>query len=361
MSDTIDQRTARQIVDTVKDVCGHDINFINEQGIITASTNPERVGTFHEIGRQVIQTGRTVEVTEDHGFCGTQKGVNIPIVHNGSAAAAIGISGEPKEVRKYAYLMQKIAALILKEHDLELQNNSRKSRMNYIIRTLVHGAALPRGYLEEFLKEYSLGRDQLFYTVLIELKPQWNMDNLFSLEQRIYQTFEAAGSSLYTFDYPNEYVLFLDEESGRRSWPLLERLAARQNGILKLARGSLQPLSRQNLSYEAARLTIKGLEGKRYAAVYEELGLELLLGSVPENARGLFLERVLGKLKPEDRELLRIYFEEDQSLVRTSSRLSLHKNTLQYRLDRIFRECGYNPRSFQDAAVLYSALKLSAM
>lgn len=34
----IGKQLATQIVDTVHDVCGHDINFINKNGIIYAST-----------------------------------------------------------------------------------------------------------------------------------------------------------------------------------------------------------------------------------------------------------------------------------------------------------------------------------
>ena len=50
--DTIRQKTAQQIVDTVKSVCGFDINFIGEDGIVLASTDPDRIGSFHEAGRQ---------------------------------------------------------------------------------------------------------------------------------------------------------------------------------------------------------------------------------------------------------------------------------------------------------------------
>lgn len=50
MANTISQRTAQEIVKTVKDVCGYDINFIRPDGIIDASTDPGRIGTFHEIG-----------------------------------------------------------------------------------------------------------------------------------------------------------------------------------------------------------------------------------------------------------------------------------------------------------------------
>ena len=60
-----------------------------------------------------------------------------------------------------------------------------------------------------------------------------------------------------------------------------------------------------------------------------------------------------------DQALLRAYFAAGRSLKRTCETLYLHKNTLQYQLDRIHRETGYNPRCFADAVVLYLALKLS--
>ena len=48
MSVYLSKRTAQKIVDTVKDVCGYDINFINPKGIIFASTDFSRIGDFHE-------------------------------------------------------------------------------------------------------------------------------------------------------------------------------------------------------------------------------------------------------------------------------------------------------------------------
>ena len=52
----IGKQLATQIVDTVHDVCGHDINFINKNGIIYASTNTSRIGSFHEIGKKAADT-----------------------------------------------------------------------------------------------------------------------------------------------------------------------------------------------------------------------------------------------------------------------------------------------------------------
>ena len=86
----IHKKTAQQIVDTVKDVCGFDINFIDSRGLVLASTDPARIGMVHEGGRQVIARGGTLEVPKDGLFPGTKKGVNIPVFRDGILTAVIG-------------------------------------------------------------------------------------------------------------------------------------------------------------------------------------------------------------------------------------------------------------------------------
>ena len=59
--------------------------------------------------------------------------------------------------------------------------------------------------------------------------------------------------------------------------------------------------------------------------------------------------------------MLRVYFENDMSLKEASETLFIHKNTMQYQLDKIAKKTGYNPRRFRDAAALYMGLKLREM
>ena len=85
----IGKQLATQIVDTVHDVCGHDINFINKNGIIYASTNTSRIGSFHEIGKKAADTKTVIEVQDNDHYEGTSSGVNIPVTHNGYLIAVI--------------------------------------------------------------------------------------------------------------------------------------------------------------------------------------------------------------------------------------------------------------------------------
>ena len=47
------------------------------------------------------------------------------------------------------------------------------------------------------------------------------------------------------------------------------------------------------------------------------------------------------------------------SLKQTAEELYVHKNTLQYRLERIYEKSGFNPRKFNESVILYLAIKLS--
>lgn len=127
----IDNHTAQQIVDTVKDVCGSNINFIAPDGVIVASTDPARVGTYHEIGHQAAKTGQALNVLDDNAYYGSQRGVNLPFHFHGELVGVIGISGNPSEVEKYAYLAQRITNLILRERELDLKAGPRGNRLTF--------------------------------------------------------------------------------------------------------------------------------------------------------------------------------------------------------------------------------------
>ena len=133
----IDRETAQYIVDTVKSVCGKDINYIDARGIIIASTDHSRVDSFHEIGYQVVTQGDTKEVSGDESFLGVQKGVNLPVFYHGKVIAAVGISGELEEARKYAALAQKITTILLRERELEARGSQKRSKISYMLRTLL--------------------------------------------------------------------------------------------------------------------------------------------------------------------------------------------------------------------------------
>lgn len=66
-----------------------------------------------------------------------------------------------------------------------------------------------------------------------------------------------------------------------------------------------------------------------------------------------FLSKTVAALEEEDLNLLSTYFSSNLSLSDTAKALYIHKNTVQYRLNRIGEQTHLNPRIFRDAVLLY--------
>ena len=50
---------------------------------------------------------------------------------------------------------------------------------------------------------------------------------------------------------------------------------------------------------------------------------------------------------------LKVYFEEDQNMIRAAKNLYIHRNTLIQRLDKFYEETGFDPRRFRHAVLIY--------
>ena len=358
MAISLSKQTAQKIVDTIKDVCGHDINYINRHGIIFASTNPSRIGDYHEIGQTVVQTEKTIEITSDNSFYGTQKGVNIPFVYNREVIAAIGITGAPDEVRQYAVLAQKITSLILREQETDFFNYKKKNVLNYVIHSLVENTDLNHDFLIEFLNDFHLNVDTICRTIVIQPDSRYNLSNLSLIENHIYRTFDQIGAPLYTFNFPNEYILILPEEQYQNWSYIFHTLANNTENVLHIGIGTTCALSKQHRSYSAAKIALHSLSTTQSIAIFDDLDLEIILSCVNDEARTKYLHKTISNLTDEDINLLQTYFSTNMSLKETSKILFLHKNTLQYKLNRIEKLTGYNPRVFSDAVNLFLATKL---
>ena len=362
MPHPVRRHIAQQIVDSIKNICDHDINFIDTDGIIYASTDASRTGDFHAAGKQAAQSGETVTVERDDPLAGTRKGINMPIRHNGEIVAVIGITGDPEEAGRYAYLAQRITTLLLKEHDLDRESQNRRTRINYVIRSMIHQENIDQAFMLETLRQSGIRDMEAPYrTLVVQLDSRYNPSNLSMIESEILRAFSLVEPCLYTFNYPGEYVLLSEAEALKKSLSAFRDLEERFRGLLQIGVGDERPLTRQYRSYQAARLCLKSMTPGRGFALFEDLDLEILLGSVSDHARRAFLDRVTASLEDGDRELLSAYFGRGMSLKETCEALFIHKNTLQYRLKRIAEKTGYDPRAFRDAAVLYAALKLETL
>lgn len=354
----INKETAQEIVNTVKEVCTYDINFINENGIIIASTDHSRIDSFHEVGQKVFHTGKTISVYDDNDYLGTRRGINMPVTYNDTVIAVIGISGDPETVRKYAYLTQHLTATIIKERDIDLVVSQKKSRLNYVIRCLIRGEPIDTAYFNAVMKEQHISMDELCRTIIIHMH---ETDDFFALQSIISNTFASINASFYRYNYPNEYILILSEPHYRSHVKQLNQLALENKEKVKIGVGNAVRITSSAQSYRHAASAVQCASQDFPFAVYDDLDLELMLSNVTPDIKEQFLHKTIQALSEDDKHLLKTYFQLNMSLKETSEQLFIHKNSLQYKLNRIYTITGYNPRIFADAAVLYTALKTESL
>jgi len=354
----VSQSIAQNIVDTIKEFCGYDINFIDTDGFIFASTDSRRIGDYHEIGKQVASTGKTIEVSKSDSYSGTQPGINAPFFYEGRIQAVIGITGEPESVRRYSELASRVTMLIFRENEYVNKSLGRQTATNFIIRSLINGEALNNDQFSDFMISQKLPMDHMYRTAVIEVHARYNPANIAFIERDIVDAMSGIPQSMYRFQYPNEYVLIFEADSLNYARSTLQKILDKYIGIIRIAIGNEETIMRQNRSYNAALLSVKSISFADKVRLYEEFDLELLVGGLKDNAAERYLEKTLGNLAADDIRILRTYFEADMSLKKASEQLFIHKNTLQYKLDRIYEKCSYNPRNFRDASILYLALEI---
>jgi carbohydrate diacid regulator len=119
-------------------------------------------------------------------------------------------------------------------------------------------------------------------------------------------------------------------------------------------------------SYQDARAALSlgrrlGLTKQVYCL--DELGAAAFVGISDERTKLELAVRLLSPLDPESHLLatLQAFFEEDCCPSATAKRLSIHRNTLSYRLDKVASLTGFDPRHFDDAIQIRLALLLRSV
>ncbi len=103
----LDELAKELVENTSALVGGRTINIMDPKGIIIASTEPERVGSYHQGAREAAQTGKMVCIYRDQldRYPGAKEGCNMPLRLGGSIIGVVGIYGDPDQIRDVAHLL----------------------------------------------------------------------------------------------------------------------------------------------------------------------------------------------------------------------------------------------------------------
>lgn len=344
----LSKQLACQIVKAVHEVVGNDINFINSSGNIIGSTKQERIGTFHEAGYEVVKTGVPIIVDENHKFKGTLNGINYPIFFEETPIAAIGITGNPAELKHLGFLVTKITEVFLKEQQINEELISEKRSLQYLITSIIYDNIQNTKQMELLIEQYNIKPFEEYAVFAIKMKDA-------GIEHSLENYFKKNGVKFSTYLYPNEWIVILDKTT--KSQISIENFEHKFKGKVVSGMGVFCTFYQLNRSYRSAQIARRQAErfNKTFCNV-EYLSIEFILDSLPNNVKETYCSNILKTVSEKEVQILRTYFSCNLSLKKTSEVLFMHKNTLQYQLDRISEKIGLNPRMFEDAFLIQLAL-----
>lgn len=333
---------AKRIAQEMMSVIPFNINVMDERGMITGSGDPGRIDTLHRGARIAIESGTIFEVYEEAD--GMKPGVNEPILLDGEIIGVVGITGNPDIVRPFSKLVRATTVLLIEqERQNKRDQDEREHRAQFFHELSYRNIPYDQDFLER-ASRYQLdltrksrvlvaegalnGKD--FLAIVHSLPSWWVVE-----EQRA--------------------ILFLTDSALFRK--LTERLSACRD-VLRLGIGSEEALAAQSLAHATLAMRT-GASLDPFAKVYSYERLKFLIHlsySGKESPESLYSLLDQSGDKTGLIETLQVYLAENGDHNRTVARLNIHRNTLNYRLGRIERLTGKNPREFVDLFELMCGL-----
>lgn len=92
------------------------MNLINANGIIIASTDESRIGTYHAGAKKLISEGLDeLIINNEEGYEGSLPGINYPLIVNGELIGVVGVTGNDAATLSCAKIIKRMTELLIQE------------------------------------------------------------------------------------------------------------------------------------------------------------------------------------------------------------------------------------------------------
>ena len=133
----IEPEMARRFIEQVTQYTEYNINIMDESGVIIASRDPRRVGTYHEVADRIIRgTQDMIVIRDEKMFPGVLPGINMAIVHDGRKEGVVGVTGDPDKIHDVALITRMAMEAMLRYEKQQEEIRLRRSRKEHFISLL---------------------------------------------------------------------------------------------------------------------------------------------------------------------------------------------------------------------------------
>jgi carbohydrate diacid regulator len=374
---------AQQIARDTSEVIGYNVLITDDRGIVIGSGDPARVGSFHEASVEVLASQQAAWHTaaEAARLRGVKPGMTLPIVIDGEAVGTVGITGSPRQVRRFGLVVRRQTEILLQE-SVELRSRLLRERaLEELVRDIgsFDADVVDPAFLVARAKELGFDLTVPRAVVIVEVDEPLGQANVVpELLRTLRQTF--GSQDLMAAMAAGRFAVLPALKRAGRDRPAASRrglgelavaAVVEQHGFTArvgvggVAQGIVGLWEAYGDALDALRLGKECAPGGT-AYVIDELRSQQVLAAVGPRARTRLLNLVAGELAkhsdwPELRDTLIAWCESGFNLVRTADTLHIHRNTLIYRLEKIERLTGHPWRNHRTTLTLYLACLASQL
>ncbi|MGD6967431.1 sugar diacid recognition domain-containing protein [Rossellomorea vietnamensis] len=370
------EQLAQEIVDRTMAILPYNINVMDQDGVIIGSGDRKRLSSKHEVASEVLRRKEAVEIggSDTENWDGVKEGINLPIMFQGEILGVVGITGAPEVTRGYGELVKMTTEMIIEQAYLQKQLQLDERIKEEFVHQLLNGSHLDENLF--FEKAKALQIDLLLPRVIIVVKSHLHeLDRKQRLEQMINKIIEPDDLTVTTFT--GEIVIvkkvFIrdDQWEKERTINTVRIWLAQLSKIdpaVKIAVGNYYPtFKRLYRSFNEAKETItvgEKLTPEKNLLVFSDLSIYVFMSKLANQIEDNPSFELIHRLKEEDelgnlQKTLQVYIHENGKAINTANKLFIHRNSLQYRLERIKDITGKDPRNYQDLFELYLSLVIN--
>ncbi|NFQ88984.1 sugar diacid recognition protein [Clostridium botulinum] len=339
------EEIAESIVDRMMNVVPYNIDIMNDRGVIIASGDKSRIGHLHEGAVDAIKRDKLNLIYEDNG--GAKPGVNMPIYFNKNLMGVIGISGNPNEVVSFASIVKATAELLIKQ---DYMFNERRIREQIHEEFLYQWSYLDSKYDEGFIQRSEvLGINLSVRRVAVIVIGEDKSKIMNIIKNYIYDC-------EYTIRFNAECILIFmksDKELFKRIFNLYSNI----EGNVKIGVGLEEDIMTNSVQEALRAIEINDKLALNYdICKYSEVSF---IDVISNNIKGEENINLIEKLKSfKNLDLVQTlisYIMLNCETTATSEKLHIHRNSLSYRLKKIYEVTGKDPKNIMDLLELFVA------
>lgn len=329
---------AQNIVDRMMKNIPYNINIMDHTGTIIGSGNKDRIGTLHHGAVEAIRQRKTVDIYEDETF--VKKGVNMPIELNGMIVGVVGISGEVEETRPFGNLLRSAVILLIEQSIALEKENTKNNLKRQFFNLITKPDTLYTAAITDQAVAYGIHLAKPSQVMVAEFPSEIGEDIIDS-----YPSFKMSNHSL---------CIIVQDADGMEA--LQRHIHAHYPAALMSVSKMNDTISSGYWQARAAMRVLKGFFYNEKTISYANCEFIAEMAKLQKNDANIQQLALLLEMDSELIKTLQIYLNCNLNANETANRLIIHRNTLNYRLAKIHKITGKDPKNILELVELLFAL-----